>query len=291
LTDPTSTAPVSTDPEFVGVEFPTFFRFRNKNFGDVMVRNVEKGREIRLSFDTDAENTYFGRSKEKGRYGVVIVESDNSETVVQDHSMNLHNGTAKLKLDLPDTSVGDKIKLKILVTDNSRLEPFTNYAEVTVIPFVERQPGEGNGQDGPSNNKGNDRLNPTGLSLPHVEWVQKEEWSDHEFDKFSALKVIQSGQDEEDKSRSFDFYINAENVYLKKELERAKGSEDLLREQFKIGLVLVGLALIHEAPDKDGNEVSDMVGYATKAMSMMLIPMINSLGDLDPSELGASEAA
>jgi len=66
----------------------------------------------------------------------------------------------------------------------------------------------------------------------------------------------------------------------------------LLREQFKIGIVLVGLALIHEAgKDKDGEEIAELVAYSTRAMSMMLIPMINFLGDLDPSELNAEVAA
>ncbi|GFE52101.1 hypothetical protein So717_38540 [Roseobacter cerasinus] len=289
LSDPTSTAPVSSAPDFVGVEFPTYFRFRNKNSGETLIRNAEQGREIRMSFDTDAENNYFGRSKERARYGVIIVGEDNSETVVQDHSMNLHNGTANLKLALTDTDVGDKIRIKVIVTDTNRLEPFINFAEINIVPFVERETGGTGGRNPPSNNKGNDQLNPTGLALPHVEWVAKDEWSVHEFDKHSALKVIQSDQD--GKNRSFDFYINADNVYLKKELERAKGSEDLLKEQFKIGLVLVGLALIHEASDDDGKEVSEKVEYATRAMSMMLIPMINSLGDLDPSELGVSDAA
>ena len=123
-------------------------------------------------------------------------------------------------------------------------------------------------------------------------WVQREDWESHDFDKFSALKVVQSDEGGNADQRSFDFFINAENIYLQKELERAKGNEELLREQFKIGLVLIGLALIHEAGEKkDGQDISDRVAYSTRAMAMMLIPMINFLGDLYPEDLKAELAA
>jgi len=106
------------------------------------------------------------------------------------------------------------------------------------------------------------------------------------------LKVVQADAGSDEKHRTFDFFINAGNIYLQKELERAKGTEDLLREQFKIGIVLVGLALIHEAgEERDGEEIADLVAYSTRAMAMMLIPMINFLGELDPTELRAEEAA
>lgn len=292
LTDLAATAPVSSQTEFEGQEFPSYFRFQNMNYGEVKKRNCEKGRELRLAFDTDAENNYFGRAKEKGRYGVVKVDADGNESMIQNHSMSLYNGAANLKLELPDPKVGEVIKLKILVTDNSRLEPFINLADITVVPFVDREGSKGERRDAPSKKAGEDRLIPSGLTLPHVEWVKREEWDNHGFDKFSALKVVQADEGGGEKHRTFDFFINAGNIYLQKELERAKGTEDLLREQFKIGLVLVGLALIHEAgQEKDGEEIAEMVGYSTRAMAMMLIPMINFLGDLDPTELQAEEAA
>lgn len=292
LTDPVATTPSGSQPGFEGQEFPTYFRFRKMSYGEVKRRNCEEGREVRLAFDTDAENNYFGRAKEKGRYGVLTVDENGNETVIQNHSMNLHSGTASLKLDLSDAKAGDVVKLKILVADNSRLEPFTNIAEINVVPFVDREGKQGKRRDAPSKKSGDDSLIPSGLTLPHVQWVERDEWEAYGFDKFSALKVIQAEEGSGEKHRSFDFFINAENIYFQKELERAKGTEDLLREQFKIGIVLVGLALIHEAgKDKDGEEIAEMVAYSTRAMSMMLIPMINFLGDLDPSELSAEVAA
>jgi hypothetical protein len=292
LADLAATAPVGSQSEFEGQEFPSYFRFQNMNYGETKKRNCEKGRELRLAFDTDAENNYFGRAKEKGRYGVVQVNADGSESMIQNHSMGLYNGTANLKLELPEPKVGEVVKLKVLVTDNSRLEPFTNLAEITVVPFVDSEGTKGQRRDAPSKKTGEDRLIPSGLTLPHVEWVERDEWDKHEFNKYSALKVIQADEGSDEKHRTFDFFINAGNIYLQKELERAKGTEDLLREQFKIGIVLVGLALIHEAgQEKDGEETAGMVASSTRAMAMMLIPMINFLGELDPTELRAEEAA
>lgn len=292
LTDLAATAPVAPQSEFEGEEFPSYFRFQNMAYGEIKKRNCENGRELRLAFDTDAENNYFGRDKEKGHYEVVAVDLNGVETKVQNHSMSLYNGAASLKMELPNQKVDEVVTLKIIVTDNSRLEPFTNIAEITIVPFVDREGSKGQRIDAPSKKHGEGRLVPSGLTLPHVEWVEREEWDRHGFDKFSALKVVQAEERSDGKHRTFDFFINAGNIYLQKELERAKGTEDLLREQFKIGIVLVGLALIHEAGhEKDGDEIGELVAYSTRAMAMMLIPMINFLGDLDPTALRAEEAA
>ena len=291
LTNLTSTAPVDTQENFKGEEFPTYFHFRNRKPGDILSRNCEKEREVRIPFDTDAENNYFGRAKERGCYSVIAVDQNDENVTILDHSMSLNSGTATLRMELPDALVGDTFAIKVLVTDNSRIDPFVNRIDVKVTPFVERQGQASTTRKPPSKDKGDDRLAPSGLSLPHVEWVPRDKWDSHNFDKYSALKVIQSDEADDSSQRSFDFFINAENIYLQKELERSKGAEDLLREQFKIGLVLVGLALIHEAgDDADGQDIADRVAYSTRAMAMMLIPMINFLGDLDPENLKAKLA-
>ena len=292
LTDLTATAPVDTQDDFKGEEFPTYFHFRNRKPGSVLSRNCEQGREVRIAFDTDAENNYFGRAKEKGRYSVIAIDQNQKNVTILNHSMSLYNGTATLRLELPASNVGNRFMLKVLVNDNSRIEPFVNEIEAIIIPFVERKGGSGTRRRAPSNDEGDDGLAPSGLSLPHVVWVRREDWDSHEFDKYSALKVVQSDEAGSSAQRSFDFFINSENIYLQKELERAKGNEDLLREQFKIGLVLVGLALIHEAgKEVDGQEIAERVTYSTRAMAMMLIPMINFLGELDPDDLRAELAA
>lgn len=292
LTDLTATAPVNTKNIFNGEEFPTYFHFRNRKPGSLLARRCELGREVRIPFDTDAENNYFGRAKEKGRYSVFAADKSLKSVKILNHSMSLYNGTATLRLDMPTCEVGDRFRLKVLVTDNSRIDPFVNEIEATITPFIEREGGTGRRRKAPSKEQGGDRLAPSGLSLPHVEWVYRKDWEAHELDKFSALKIVQSDEAQSSSQRTFDFFINAENIYLQKELEKAKGNEALLKEQFKVGLVLVGLALIHEAGEAaDGQGIADSVAHSTRAMAMMLIPMINYLGDLDPEDMKAELAA
>ena len=67
-----------------------------------------------------------------------------------------------------------------------------NRVEATVIPHVDKQAGAGTKQKPPSKDKGDDHLAPSGLALPHVQWVSEEDWESHEFDKYSALRVVAS---------------------------------------------------------------------------------------------------
>ena len=67
LTDLTATAPVDSSDDFEGEEFPTFFHFRNRKPGNVLSRNCEQGREIRIAFDTDAwKTTILAGQRKKG---------------------------------------------------------------------------------------------------------------------------------------------------------------------------------------------------------------------------------
>lgn len=91
LTDLTATAPVTSREDFVGEQFLTYFHFRNRKPGDVFSRNCEKGREVRIAFDTDAENNYFGRAKEKGKYSVFAVDQDGQNVAILNHSISLFN--------------------------------------------------------------------------------------------------------------------------------------------------------------------------------------------------------
>ena len=281
LTDPTNPTPVNPESDFEEKEFPTYFHFKSSKPGEVLHRKCEKGREVRISFETDAENNYFDRAKDKGSYSVCAIRKNGKDVTILNHSMSLYNGTATLQIKLPNLRVKSKFTIEIRITDISRIEPFVNKVEATVIPFVKRL-GPGPGPKPPPRVKAFPRL-----SLPHVEWVSKENWEHHGFNKYSALKVLQSGEEENSSQRNFDFFINEDNIYLQKELERAKETQDLLKKQFEIGLVLVGLALIHKAGEEDGKNIAERVAYSTQAIAMMLIPMISHLGDLDPDSLKA----
>ena len=104
LTDLLASAPSGSQPDFVGEEFPTYFRFRKLSDGETKERLSEEGREVRLYFETDAENNYFGRPKEKGSYAILLLDDEENESAAKDHSISLHNGCQRQSKSEPKGS-------------------------------------------------------------------------------------------------------------------------------------------------------------------------------------------
>jgi hypothetical protein len=121
-----------------------------------------------------------------------------------------------------------------------------------------------------------------------------------------------TGENEEDSASSivYDFYINMDNLYLKAELKSTRAEPDLVRAQFKYGMVLLGLAMLQqdiedhrsksdneeESERENGNglTIEKKVAEFTRAVAPVVIPMISSLGSLsveDEPVLGASGEA
>ena len=112
LSDPFKTKGSGTADEFNGKEFPTYFRFKGLKDGQVFQRPVEKGRSVRIRFETDAENNYFGRPKEPGSYVITCQDASGQNVMLTDFSLNPYNGIATLNLEIPDIfSVGDVLSL------------------------------------------------------------------------------------------------------------------------------------------------------------------------------------
>ncbi len=91
-----------------------------------------------------------------------------------------------------------------------------------------------------------------------------------------------------------------DNLYLKAELRSVKAEPNLVRAQFKYGMVLIGLSLLQqdikdqhrqsdnekENEDENGNSASieKKVEEFCRAVAPVVIPMINSLGSLSIEE-------
>ena len=294
LSDPFNKKKSSPKEVFKGEDFPSYFRFKGKASEEKLERSAEHGRSVRVKFETDVENNYFGRSKDVGTYNLKCCDNGSgAELSLSDHRMQLHDGVATLSIELPaSVKEGDKLKFEISVSDVSQIEPLTNLLELIVVPKVTHERGEPKPKPKPpSDNDGDDNDTSSNISLPNAIWVEQTDWEDYEFDKYSALK-IQQGPDEDGQSGKtvYDFYINADNIYLLTELKNSPQDSELLKEQFKIGMVLIGLAFIQDhSSDKDAvqdNDIEEYVEKATKALSMMMLPIINLLGEL---EIGAAE--
>jgi hypothetical protein len=305
------------DQEFKGQRFPMFFKFKGKDYGHVLNRDCHINMRCRLAFETDAENEYFSRAIDPGEFRLAQAEGE-GESPVQNYVLNLQNGIATLSLPLPEDATPDQ-SLRYIATTNdcSRTEPFINTFQVTVREARQASGRSGDRRKPPSKQEGEDRERPSGIQLPNIRLVNEEEWPNQTppFDKYTALRIINagkggSGDDETDSSDVYDFYINMDNLYLKAELKGTKSEPELVRAQFKYGMVLIGLALLQqdiedqrkksdneeEAEDDHGNgaSIERKVEEFCRAVAPVVIPMINSLGSLsleDESVLGASGEA
>jgi hypothetical protein len=297
---------------YCGKRFPTYFKFRGKDYGSILERETPRNMRCRISFETDADNDYFSRALETGEFSLFTVVGDDKTPVSNFAGPNLNNGIATLSVRLPeDTQVGNKVEFLAIVTDPYRERPFENCFRVLVKP--EAAPGghEGSRRKPPSTDDGKGRERPAGITLPQIHEVSEEDWPKRQFDKFTSLKIIDSGDGDQDDADEqtvtrYDFFINVDNIYLKSEMKSSKADAPLLKARFMYGMVLVGLGLLQqdmadqpqkgdeaeadEDNDRCGN-VEERVERVTRALAPIILPMIGSLGTLDAEEVEASTAS
>lgn len=290
----------SNEP-FDGQKYPSFFKFKGKEYGKVLRRNSHINLRCRITFETNADNDYFTRTVDPGEFSLFRVSGE-ALSKVEDRSMNLHDGAATLSLRLPaNCKVGDTLHFRAVVTDRTRIEPFSNDFVVSVIESGEVTGGAPVKRGAPGNQPGTEREIAAGIALPNIIPVYEAEWRSKEppFDQFTALRVKQADTALEEgangQSRSvYDFYVNMDNIYLKTELKSKQQDSELVRAQFKYGMVLIGLGLLHEktmndrpaatdpdAEDANQQSIEDQIEVTTRAVAPILLPMIDALGGLE----------
>ncbi len=291
ISNPFDTRPASeSQKRFEGKRFPTYFLIREKH----EKRNYPIGNTIRIQFETDAVNDFFSRSEDRGTYSLCIY-NDEGECIPYPEgikSFKLYNGTATLVLQLPDDEiqVGDEYQCCLLVESPDRIDPFENKFTVTVVPHIDHSTGEAGKRKPPTEEGGGKREQEQRLATPEVILIRESEWEEHNFNKESALSIQPNGE-------SYDFYINIDNVYLQTEIKaNTKIDRQVLEMQFQNALVLFGLSIVrlYEANNTGNGQNSETTeifqnyenidGLARPlscAIAPVLLPMINSLGNLE----------
>jgi len=287
---------------FEGKKFPTFFRFKGKVSGSRLTQKCPLSSRCRILFETDAVNDYFQRDSEPGSYRLWRVTQDGVRTPVEASSLTPHNGIATLSLKLPEScQVGDKVEFVLEVTDPSRTEPFENELSVS----VQAAPAKGGGDrtPPPASSNGAEGELPGGLQLPNIIAVPEKAWDEHEppFDRFTALRVKHAGTKTEGghKRELYDFYVNVDNRSLRAEQRAGRHDRDLLESRFIHGMVLLGLGLLQQDtaqpvgdfPDgepKVWDNVEEAIDRFSRGVASVLLPMIESLGNLDLEAVGIS---
>jgi hypothetical protein len=296
----------SKEEPYEGEKYPTYFKFRGKNYGIDLFRECHINMRCRILFETDAANDYFSRDIDSGEFRLVLIK-ENSEppTPVHNRILNLQNGIATLSLNLPeDVCTGQKLHFLTTVSDPPRITPFENRFTIQVKEAEETSGGPSTRRKPPNDKEGKDREKPSGIQDPNIIPVYESDWPTHKFDQYSALQIKNAGQPDSNEGDSdapdiYDFFVNMDNLYLNSEL-KVGGKEDpeIIRARFKYGLVLVGLALLlqdaqnkkrqvgkeaeEEFEENGHNEnVENRVKTVSQALAPIIIPMIDSLGALD----------
>ena len=299
LSDPLKSKNAGGGKDFKGQRHPSFFRFRNLDYGEHLERSTAINMRSRIALETDVENDYFTRGQFKGAFSLKRVGQQLTNGMTPDHSLNLQNGTATLNLSLPaKVSVGETLGYEIAVQDETLIEPFVNRFTVTVGPHQSPSGGNGRRQKPRSNVNGDNSRGHEGLAIPVPIPVYREKWENHGFDKDSAVGVYFDILDGEEGTGAYSYYINMDNVYLLAELKATKEDHEIVRRKWQFGMVLIGMALLRESAggslftgrDPDSTEEDDVsaeqrVLEITAALSPVLLPLIEHLGALSEDDL------
>jgi hypothetical protein len=303
LSNPFKTTNVTSEPKpFEGKTHPTYFKFKDKKYGEVLNKECHCNMWFRATFETDVVSDYFQRAVNGGECEILQVAGDNETKVKNAVGPKLQNGVATLTVELPDgAKEHDTFDYVIRVNDPTLDRPFENRIHLKVKgpsePHVPPRPGVR--KNPPSKDAGQEREIPMGIALPNIIPVYEKDWETRGFDKYSALAVItdETSTKEGDKD-VYDFYVNMDNMYLKTEEKSSGEPATLLASRFKYSLVLLGLALIHEdtkktqdkskegeeGDDSTENTLESRISSFTRAIAPVLLPMISSLAALDPDE-------
>ncbi|MCD4664875.1 MAG: hypothetical protein K8R68_06350, partial [Bacteroidales bacterium] len=119
--------------KFKGQSYPTFFKFKKMEYGQILIRDASYLSRSRISFETDATNDYLIRRTKPGTYKLFIESDDKTRTEAKDlfydYGLKLENGIATLNIDVNNQlNIGDIVKFMLEVTDPLRIvdPPFQN---------------------------------------------------------------------------------------------------------------------------------------------------------------------
>lgn len=263
---------------FQGKRFPTYFELKNKSKNTPLLKQVDKDHRCRVQFITDVENEYFSRPNEPGVFELTV---DGKK--VEDYTLNLENGTANLTITLPvGHREGNNYKYEVSVSNDSCTEVFE---EEFIVKVIKDKKKRKHSKDDDSDPKDKNKKSNTGLAIPEIIDVIEKDWVKHSFDRTSALKVVDNGEN------GYDFYINIDNIYLNTELKNLKVPEKIeySKAKYRYGMALIGISILNglnksaKEQSQEGEETNpaQVVYDTTKMISPVLLPMINALAELD----------
>jgi hypothetical protein len=289
ITAPFNANPTGTHEEkpFKGEVYPSFFKIRGVEYGQVHKRDCPINYRMRLTFETDARDDYFSRRIEGGKFSLVWLDAS-KEGEVSIIGPNLRRGSASVTATLPDgVEVGDVITF-IARTKDTRSE-FENRFEVIIKPWAEHHESGAKRKDRkpPDKTPGKDRERPRQLATPKIDPVYRDRWAALKFDEYTAMKMDTEYDAEENEIPWFR--INMDNTPLLNEIKMRRLEDAPARNQFMYANVLVGLSILLQdkdkgdpPPDSVQMKTEDRIELTCRALAPFMLS-VTSLGQEDLS--------
>jgi len=237
-------------------------------------------------------------------FQVWVTFDEQKWVILRERRGHLWDGKFTAKFQMPyDAQVGDVVAMTVTVTDIQR--------DTNGQPFVSRFTikGSSEAEDGPPSPPGrrppgakrndNGKHSSPQLATPDIREVRREKWTDpqFQFDEYSAVKIINAGED-----GGYIFFVNMDNRFLINELHKAKDEEgSLVRHWFKYGVVLSALGILKEmqrveeegtvADDEEPAQVDlNGIGRFCAGLARVVVPIIRALhkGPAMPQSVGAA---
>tara|TARA_B100000795_G_scaffold30105_1_gene19836 strand:- start:234 stop:2564 length:2331 start_codon:yes stop_codon:yes gene_type:complete len=264
---------------FKGLKHPTYFTLM-KEMPEEEPKRADRGHAVKVKFQTDVEDSYLIRQISQGNFSL---SSDDLA-----YRLGHNDGIWTLNLDIPKGApLGEKVSLTAEISDPTLAEPLS---QTFFIEFNDPQPNNGGGKSGKrktniDNTKGNkEGSGHSGLAMPNILEVRKDKWTDHDFDRYSALRVV--GSDD-----GSDYFVNMDNLYLLAEKKSSKIDQAVLENRFKLAHVFFAVSMLAEhsnSSNGESNEVfgpdEDIHGFIRKmsrSLAPVILPLIEQLGSAD----------
>ena len=118
-----------------------------------------------------------------------------------------------------------------------------------------------------------DRLHPRALADLNIYEVRRNRWNLHDFNEFSAMRVVPV------EDGKYDYYVNMDNHWLHDDIKQRGPSSEPEEMKFKYGLALVALAIlwkdlrtgVSNDSEELAIEVTELVEKVTRAYAPVLL--------------------
>lgn len=252
---------------YEGKQFPTYLKVV-KGLPSSGIKDCPINSYCKITAETDVENQYLDRAVDPGK---VYISDDKFKGHV---GVKLWEGNVTFSISPPAGSkVGDSYLLEVGFTDVNKIKPLTINLTIKVTEAIEKTTKPTT----PPPQKDS-------FGIPPIERITRDQWLDQDpvMNEYSGLYLKNSPNADE----GVIAYVNIDNVYLWSAIRstRSPGSEDILKRQFELGLLIPALAYWKHLGDKDDDR-DEKIAEFTKVLSEVILDIAQFLGNLTPDEI------